>query len=265
MPCDAAHSFRDLSVDASAMRILSFIPVFAAVAAAQNALDLGIFTDGDELRIGSTGRPGQCSNDFAKIYFAPQSHRRATLVPELTNDTQLPQCFPTEDEPLCLYTSLTFSRGRGISIITTPSIARTLATKAAWAQPSILDDVNVERAPPYEARSLPGRGIGLIMNTTLQRGDRIFSHTPAIVINHDAFDDISEADRLPLQKRAVEALPKHTRDLFMALCGHFGGDLIDDIINTNSFEVELGEDEESHSVVLPETSVCYSTFNKATS
>lgn len=162
-------------------------------------------------------------------------------------------------EPVCLYTSLSFANGRGISLVTTPTDAQRIAETAAFNDKEALEDVNVERNPPYESRSLPGRGIGLIATTSLHRGDRIFSHTPVLAVNEKVFLKISNSDVQFLQKGGVARLPQKTRDKFLALHGHFGGDKVDDIINTNSFDVELGKAKDNHYVVLPETSVSIST------
>jgi hypothetical protein len=55
-------------------------------------------------------------------------------------------------------------------------------------------------------------------------------------------------------------LPKGANKLFHKLMGHFGGDPVEDIINTNCFAVDLfvGEKGErvSTTAVFPEMSVC---------
>lgn len=159
-------------------------------------------------------------------------------------------------DPICLYTSLTFARGRGISLITTPSEAKAIAQLEAFTNPSALADVNIERNPPYESRALPGRGIGLIANKTLYRGDHIFSHTPVLAVNDRLHQSTTPTDREFIQNGAVARLPEATRQKFLALHGHFGGDPISDIINTNSFDVEFSLAKQDHYIVLPETSVC---------
>jgi hypothetical protein len=96
---------------------------------------------------------------------------------------------------------------------------------------------------------MEGRGIGAVVNRTLHRGDRIFSYTPVLILHHDALDQYA------LQNEAVNRLPEYARNVFLALHGHFGLDKVHDIILTNSFSVYLGEKEEAHNAVLPETSV----------
>ena len=107
--------------------------------------------------------------------------------------------------------------------------------------------------PPYDIRELPGRGRGLIAKRGIHRGDLIFAHTPVLAMNPTAFE-LEEKDRLSLGHKAVANLPEATQKLFLELHGHFGiEDQIDDRINTNAFELEIGE--VGHHGVFPETAV----------
>ena len=165
----------------------------------------------------------------------------------------------------CSYTDPSFSRGRGMTVITTPEIAERLyKNSSAFTQP-VPDDVNVEVNPPYYLKSIPGRGVGVIVNKTLNRGDVIFKYTPVLVLHADIFEMMDSKARMELQRKSIESLPPASRDMFMALHGHFGGDEIEDRINTNAFQIELGEDkddddEEMHYIILPETAVRHLYF-----
>lgn len=81
--------------------------------------------------------------------------------------------------------------------------------------------------------------------------------TPVFIVMEDIFETFVGSDRRPFQTDAIKRLPEPTRKLFMDLCGHFGGDPVEDIINTNSFAVDLFDDDEetSYNVVFPEISV----------
>jgi hypothetical protein len=169
-----------------------------------------------------------------------------------------PQCIQQNDtDTFCVYSSASFADGRGIAVFTTPENAKKLLNLPAFANSHVHSGVNIEPNPPYVAKELPGRGIGLIMNRTLHRGDRIFSSTPVLVVEEEIFENFRLDDRGPLQNAAIAGLPAGSEKGFMGLCGHFGGDLVDDIINTNSFAVDvpLGDEEISYNVVFPEMSV----------
>jgi hypothetical protein len=154
-------------------------------------------------------------------------------------------------ERFCAFTSHTFAGGRGISIISTPSIVSDLRDSTAFSNlPNTMNTpYNV-----YNQLELPGKGLGLIANQPLHRGDRIFAHTPVLLISYDIYNQslVSEDTRQELLRSAVYGLPKASQTLFFELMGHFGGDAIDDRIDTNSFEIDLGGT--NHYAVFPETS-----------
>lgn len=170
-----------------------------------------------------------------------------------------PRCITQENstKAYCAYTSHQFARGRGISIWDTPENIERVLALPAFTNQNVFDGVNEEPNPPYLAKELPGRGIGLIANRTLHRGDRIFSNTPVLLINQEASKTFVLEDRLPIQHTATQRLPQKARSAFLALCGHFGGDHIEDVLNTNSFAVDMKIPNSGHeySAVFPEISV----------
>jgi hypothetical protein len=170
-----------------------------------------------------------------------------------------PRCLREQNmtEKFCVYTSQDFAHNRGISIWTTPENSEGFLRLPAFTHPDLLRGVNEEPNPPYESRQLPGRGVGLIANRTLQKGDLIFSMTPVVMIEESIFEIFAKSDRLPFLHKAVKRLPERSTKKFMDLCGHFGGDPVEDIINTNSFAVDMWEDDEetAFNVVFPEISV----------
>jgi hypothetical protein len=170
-----------------------------------------------------------------------------------------PKCLQLQNttEKYCIYTSHKFADSRGISFFTSPENAQKMLKLPAFTNKHIHEAVNHEPNPPYVAKQLPGRGIGLIANRTLFRSDRIFSNTPTVVIEEEIFETFKAEDRVPFQNVAVNQLSPATKKLVLDLCGHFGGDHVEDLINTNSFAVDVfeGEEETSYNVVLPEISV----------
>ena len=171
--------------------------------------------------------------------------------------TLLPKCYSNIEmnEPVCLFSSNSFARGRGISILTTHDQASTFLSLPAFTDPHSLPDVNIQTQPPYEERSIAGRGRGLIANMTLHRGDRIFSYTPVLIIDSAAYD-LLEEQRLELSRDAVDQLPPNAKKEFRKLHGHFGTEAVDDRINTNSFDIEV--EGTSLFAVFPEISVSIS-------
>jgi hypothetical protein len=160
-------------------------------------------------------------------------------------------------DKLCVFTSASFANNRGISIITTSDKANRILLLPIFSNPRSHLHVQRERLPkPYASRQLPGRGIGLVANRTLQRGEMIFASAAVIIIERD-IHSFKPSDRLPLTQLAVRRLPQKTQDMILQLWGHFGGDPVDDIINTNSFGVDVfeGSGEREYIIVVPEISV----------
>jgi hypothetical protein len=171
--------------------------------------------------------------------------------------TQDPYCITADNagNKFCSYTSATFANGRGISFFTTPTLAEHILNLPAFTNASLLSDwTERESNPPYEAKSIPGRGIGLIATRPLAKGDRVYTSLPYILVDRDYWI-LPEHLRLSLQTYGVDSLPEASRSHFYSLHGHFGGDRVDDIMNTNMFAVHLGPESASFVALQPETSV----------
>jgi hypothetical protein len=183
----------------------------------------------------------------------------ANFDPENSLWSYTPRCLREHNstDKFCIYTKTDFAENRGISLFTTPEHANKFLRLPAFTNPEVNQDANKEPNPPYEMRALPGKGMGLIVNRTLQRGDHIFSNTPVLVIHEQVFEIFFKADRQPFATKGIRQLPEKTNKLYMDLAGHFGGDKIEDIINTNSFAVDMfiGDDETAYNAVFPEISV----------
>jgi hypothetical protein len=96
--------------------------------------------------------------------------------------------------------------------------------------------VNQLSNPPFVAKQIQGHGIGLVANRTIVPGEWLMSFTPAFMMAEDTYQDLALYDRLELQRLAFQRLPSRIRTLSENLFGQgYGGDLIDDIIISNSF------------------------------
>lgn len=156
-------------------------------------------------------------------------------------------------ESFCVFSSKDFAGGRGISILTTPDRAASLQQLPAFVDAGALAGINEQPSPPFEERELPGRGRGLIANKMLHRGDRIFAHTPILMLDGDSFGDLEKKEWLDLEHAAVDNLPLKTKNMFSALYGRPMVDPVSDRIDTNAFEHEL--DEARYYFVFPEIAV----------
>jgi hypothetical protein len=114
---------------------------------------------------------------------------------------------------------------------------------------------NDSRDPPFYVTAIPGRGMGLIANRTIERGDLIKAHAGVAIFHNDCVDKAFD-DYLPhkeaLMKLSVNQLPPYTRALFLAMAAHNESEepYIEKIY-TNTFGEDFGDEE--HSLVIPET------------
>ncbi|KAK5651503.1 hypothetical protein OQA88_11957 [Cercophora sp. LCS_1] len=76
---------------------------------------------------------------------------------------------------------------------------------------------------PFYATQLPGKGIGLIANTTIRKGETIMKTTPAMLVQFGPHLDYDDDVQLELYARAVQRLPETTSAMFLR---QYGGDVI---------------------------------------
>lgn len=160
---------------------------------------------------------------------------------------------PSINNVLCIYTSTSFSNGRGISIFTTPSAAKDFAALPAFQNLSVFQDraINV---PTNTSRptSIANKGIGLLSTKPLKFANRITSYTPVFLAYLEG--ELSTLDRENWWRRAIYQLPAKSRDEFLSLAYVFGDERVrvQDIVKANTFQVEVGG--VNHLAIFPETS-----------
>ncbi|KAH6860622.1 hypothetical protein BKA58DRAFT_391850 [Alternaria rosae] len=174
--------------------------------------------------------------------YAPWSHQ-PLCTPHL----------PGLNDTLCIYTDSAFSQGRGISIVTTPSLAQQFAALPAFLKPSALasSDINTP-TNIYTATSIPGKGIGMLATRPLNFGDTVTSYTPAFIAYLES--ELSTLDREQLWRIAIEQLPEGLREGFLGLATVYGDERVkvQDVVKANTFQVLVRG--RNHLAVWPETS-----------
>ncbi|KAK1750369.1 hypothetical protein QBC47DRAFT_353319 [Echria macrotheca] len=93
-------------------------------------------------------------------------------------------------------------------------------------------------APPYYATQIPGKGIGLVANRTIEKGEIIMNTLPSLLVQFSPHLDLDGETRLELYKRAAKRLPPHKYEFFMR---QYGPDEYTKI-DRNSFRVFLTGD-----------------------
>ncbi|KAJ4394754.1 SET domain-containing protein 5 [Gnomoniopsis smithogilvyi] len=101
--------------------------------------------------------------------------------------------------------------------------------------------------PPFYATEVPGKGTGLVANRTIKRGEPIMTWQPTFMIHRKLTDDLEPDDLRYILDAALNKLPAPRRRAFLQQLGQFGGHRVSDILLTNAFQMDVGEDgDEGH-------------------
>jgi hypothetical protein len=161
------------------------------------------------------------------------------------------QVLPSINDKLCVYTSITFASGRGISIFTTPTLAQQFSSLPAFLNPSVLSKVNIP-TNTYHTTSIPLKGIGMLATHPIVFGDVITSHNPAFIAYLES--ELGTMEREKIWRSAIEQLPRKIREEFLGLSYVYGDERVrvQDIVKGNTFQLEVGG--VNHLAIWPETS-----------
>jgi hypothetical protein len=162
--------------------------------------------------------------------------------------THKPICYisPTDAVPkLCIYTNASFSDGRGISIFTTPSLAKEFSQLPAFTDPSALSQANANHKQPSYVKVIPKKGKGMLASRNLKRGELITAVTPLLVVYRE--DTLSTKDREFYLRKGVEQLNTKSRELYEGMARIYGDERVktQDVLKANTFGLEVGGMEHS--------------------
>ena len=159
----------------------------------------------------------------------------------------------TINDRLCIYSSTTFSNGRGISIFTTPALADKIASLPAFNDPQALpaQQINTDSGTWYPA-PVPGKGIGGVASRPLKFKDRVTANTPVFIGYSEKVLGARRRERW--WRAAISTLPQKSQDAFLDLAYVIGDEEIrvQDIVFANCFELSI--DGVGHDVIFPEAS-----------
>ncbi|KAK0742068.1 hypothetical protein B0T21DRAFT_283377 [Apiosordaria backusii] len=144
-------------------------------------------------------------------------------------------------EQYCVFYNFGFASGRGIVAITTAqNIERLKALERKWTATAASEDMSTMTSPAYTIAPIEGKGLGLIANKPITSGEVIMSLPPAMLVHRTFFDQFPPSTLNPLLSAAVHFLPTPLQTAFLDQMPHFSGDKINSIIQTNSFQMDLG-------------------------
>jgi hypothetical protein len=250
-PPISATIFRSVSLFLFVYLIIS-LPVFASISTRRPTLHC--FNEALCLSSNLACSPTRTHN----LVFPINQDLKSTpidLYTETPNDfpwSYTPICTETLsglNSELCIYTNITFSSSRGISIFTTPQIARECFGLRPFQDPKALNGIN-NPTGPWTTRPLPGKGIGMLASVPLSHGDLITAYTPLLLVNiaHPLPTKIMES----FLRRAVDQLPTASREAYLSLATQFDNPdvIVQDVLKSNAFEVQVGG--MMHLAVFPE-------------
>ncbi|KAK1756153.1 hypothetical protein QBC47DRAFT_299226 [Echria macrotheca] len=168
-------------------------------------------------------------------------------------------------QDFCVFTDTEFADGRGTSFVMTRRRADYLTTYSAFTDPGFVSGVNQDlvRTIPavYDVHEFPGKGMGLVANQFIRRGELIMANTASLMIDYRVFHELKKEEYKELQLHAVNYLPDPHRKAFMNLSTHgqtFSTlvDTVEKIAETNAFDIDPDADDEEQNygffVVFPE-------------
>lgn len=186
-----------------------------------------LLTDKDFCRISQERRPGSVETD---------RHVKsiATSGPGTSESNQTGWDGPRHCvREYCVYSNRHFSGG--IVVITNSENAKGI---------SELPDVTLSSGPgsppPFYATEIPGKGIGLVANRTIERGEPIMVWQPTFMVHAALSRDVSPEEHRRLLDAALLKLPAARRRAFSRQLGQFGGHRVSDILLTNTFQMKVG-------------------------
>lgn len=148
---------------------------------------------------------------------------------------------------LCVGSHCVYQLPGGVVLATTAENAR-IVREVADAYP-VVDGSGSEESSFYEAE-IPGKGIGLIANRTIRRGEHIMAYTPTLMSQLLLHNTIPDRSRDKLYDNAVQKLPAARRRAFLNMIGA----TISEKLDKNCFRMGVGGDPEegSHFGCFPE-------------
>lgn len=160
----------------------------------------------------------------------------------------------------CVFTSVPFRGGHGISLITTPELASSVSVGLddSVVPPAIRDHPASYLSPLadealFEVKELPNRGLGSVAKHRIRQWDTILVGFPAILAQMDFMDVLSPEQIRDVLAPAIGQLPEEQREEILSLARSTGGGIIQDILQTNIFGVEI--EGVTHMALIPEASV----------
>lgn len=159
-------------------------------------------------------------------------------------------CHDLGRSQFCTFTHPRFNRGLGIALITTDAILEDISSWFTLQAPD-LQAGEPAAVPPYEAKQIPGKGVGLIATRDIMQGELIMTRTPAVVVDGTAFNNLSTNHLTQALAHAIKSLPQQHQDEYLQLSTHDDATTYEErvykVFATNNFRTKLKNGKDFHS------------------
>ena len=174
--------------------------------------------------------------------------------PSVKNKEKLPPKY-------CVYTQVAFRGEHGISLITTPEMAASVSTGLddSVVAPRLRDhpaswlNTNPDVEFSFDLKEFAGSGVGSVARRKIRQWETILVGFPAILARMDFMDVLDPEGVREVMAKSLTQLPKVEQEEIFGLSRSTGGGIIQDILKTNIFGVEVEGD--MHMALMPEASV----------
>ncbi|KAM7187072.1 N-lysine methyltransferase SMYD2 [Naviculisporaceae sp. PSN 640] len=212
-----------------------------------------------------------CSNRVGGLLDIPPDHQTCGLLLDDDNAEHQdwspwsfpPVCIPPEDDPeggwgkLCTYTVFSLRGGPGMSVVSTPEVASSIAKSMQDPDITWLErERGIPFAPsfppsklPYEMKAIPGKGTGVVATAPIAKGQVLMIETP-ILLELEDLEPWNIRGIFELLQNAAVRLPKIDRGRMLNLTRLGKAYIVQDIMKSNSFQVTVGG--VSHSGLFPD-------------
>jgi hypothetical protein len=172
------------------------------------------------------------------------------LYKSTTRENQNPIQWKWQDSHGCIGRFCVWSSetpyGDGLSVVTTNANIR-LVQNMTWTDSTFT-------SPTFRTVQIANKGVGMIANKSIRRGERILAAKPAVLVHRSLIDELANASQQELLDIAMAYLSEEKREKFLAQAGELGGHRIQDIMFTNSFQINLGGHDGQHFGNFPDVS-----------
>jgi hypothetical protein len=206
--------------------------------------------------------------------FVPWNYRPWCVQPTSHNETDNTDGNNKKRDPkLCVYTVTSLRGQAGMSIVTTPDVAASIANELqdpdiAWLEKergvpfSITSPSSSSKGKAaYRIAEVEGKGLGVLATREIKEGEILMFGPPILVRMAEYAVKWPSSGAFMSLQHASTRLPTREKELLLSLAKSGEGYVVDDVMNTNAFQMTVGDEAVEHSGLFPEIAVSFFFFS----